>query len=132
MPLTPDQRAEIEAARATARDLMAAGVKVTAILDTRHDASAVEDCPVYLGARITGTKGRLGLQSIDVTHKGGKLTIETDCLAMSGGWNPTLHLTCHMNGRPRWNDEISAFVPAEGAVPGLTAAGAANCFLISM
>ena len=79
-----------DSAREVARQLMAAGVKVAAILDTRDTASAVEDCPVYLGARITGTKGRLGLLSIDVTHKGGKLTIETDCLAMSGGWNLSL------------------------------------------
>jgi hypothetical protein len=45
---------------------------------------------------------------------------------MSGGWNPTIHLTCHMNGRPRWSEELAAFVPMEGAVPGLVAVGAAN------
>ncbi len=113
-----------DSAREVARQVMAAGVKVAAILDTRDTASAVEDCPVYLGARITGTKGRLGLQSIDVTHKGGKLTIETDCLAMSGGWNPTVHITCHLNGRPVWRDDIAGFVPAAQAVPGLIPAGA--------
>ena len=31
-----------------------------------------------------------------------------------------------MNGRPRWNPEIAAFVPSEGAIPGLRAAGACN------
>ncbi|MEY4871386.1 MAG: hypothetical protein RLZZ563_716 [Pseudomonadota bacterium] len=115
-----------DAARATARDLMAAGVKVAAILDTRPDASAVEDCPVYLGAAITGTAGRLGLTSIRFTHAGGEATLETDCLAMSGGWNPTVHLTCHMNGRPVWREDIAAFVPAPNAVPRLTPAGACN------
>jgi methylglutamate dehydrogenase subunit C len=115
-----------DAARATARDLMAAGVKVAAILDTRHDASAIEDCPVYLGATITGTAGRLGLTSIRFAHTGGEATLETDCLAMSGGWNPTVHLTCHMNGRPVWREDIAAFVPAPNAVPRLTPAGACN------
>ena len=115
-----------DGARAAARDLMAAGVQVAAIIDSRLDASAVEDCPVYLGGQITDTKGRTGLAAIAGTHVGGAFQIETDLLAMSGGWNPTLHLTCHMNGRPRWNDEIAAFVPAEGAVPGLMAAGSAN------
>jgi sarcosine oxidase subunit alpha len=43
---------------------------------------------------------------------------------MSGGWNPTLHMTCHMNSRPVWNEEIAGFVPAEDAVPGLIPAGA--------
>ncbi len=114
-----------EDARRTAHDLMAAGVRVAAIIDSREDASVTEDCPVYAGARVTGTRGRLGLKEITVAHKGGEIRIETDCLAVSGGWNPALHLTCHMNGRPQWDEGIAAFVPAEGAVPGLTAAGAA-------
>ena len=115
-----------DGARVVARQLMAAGVTVVAILDSREGASPVEDCPVYRGAQITDTKGRLGLSSISGTHADGEFQIETDLLAMSGGWNPTLHLSCHMNGRPVWRDEISAFVPSDGAVPGLRAAGAAN------
>ncbi len=115
-----------DGARAAARDLMAAGVQVAAILDSRAAADTVEDCPVYLGARITNTAGRHGLRLIEGHHAGGEFKLETDCLAMSGGWNPTLHLTCHMGGRPRWSDELAAFVPMEGAVPRLTAAGAAN------
>lgn len=115
-----------DGARAAARDLMAAGVQVAAILDSRAAADTVEDCPVYLGARITNTAGRHGLRLIEGHHAGGEFKLETDCLAMSGGWNPTLHLTCHMGGRPRWSDELAAFVPMEGAVPGLAAAGAAN------
>lgn len=112
-------------ARRTARDLIAAGVQVAAVIDSRADASAIEDCPVYLGGTVTGTSGRHALKAITVAHAGGTATIETDCLGLSGGWNPTLHLTCHMNGRPVWNDDIASFVPSAGAVPGLTAAGAA-------
>lgn len=113
-----------DGARAVARQLMAAGVQVVAILDSRPDASAVEDCPVYIGAQVTDTKGRHGLRAISGTHSGGVFQLETDLLAVSGGWNPTLHLTCHLNGRPRWDAGIAAFVPSEGAVPNLTAAGA--------
>jgi sarcosine oxidase subunit alpha len=113
-------------ARAVARELMAAGVKVAAIIDPRPDASAVEDCPVHLGADIVDTHGRHGLRQITVRKGAEEFRIETDCLAMSGGWNPTLHLTCHMNGRPRWSEDLQAFVPNEGAVPGLVAVGAAN------
>ncbi|HEX9859170.1 MAG TPA: sarcosine oxidase subunit alpha family protein [Paracoccaceae bacterium] len=113
-------------ARRTARDLIAAGVTVAAIIDSRADAQASEDCPVYLGATVTDTRGRQGLTRITVSHAGGEIEVETDCLAVSGGWNPTLHLTCHMNGRPVWNEALAAFVPAANAVPGLTPAGAAN------
>jgi len=115
-----------DAARATARDLMAAGVQVAAIIDSRPDASSLEDCPVHVGAEVVGTSGRHGLRSITVRKGSDEFRIESDCLAMSGGWNPSLHLTCHMNGRPRWSEDLAAFVPMEGAVPGLVAVGAAN------
>ncbi|MBL9062571.1 sarcosine oxidase subunit alpha family protein [Tabrizicola sp.] len=118
--------ANTDAARATARDLMAAGITVAAIIDPRPDASAVGDCPVHVGAEVVGSRGRLGLSGIQVRKGSEIIEIETDCLAMSGGWNPTIHLTCHMNGRPRWDEELAAFVPMEGAVPGLVAVGAAN------
>ncbi len=118
--------ANTDQARGVARDLMAAGVTVAAIIDPRPDASSVEDCPVHVGAEVVGSRGRLGLSGIQVRKGSEIIEIETDCLAMSGGWNPTLHLTCHMNGRPRWSEELAAFVPMEGAVPGLVAVGAAN------
>jgi sarcosine oxidase subunit alpha len=118
--------ANTDAARATARDLMAAGITVAAIIDPRPDASAVGDCPVHVGAEVVGSRGRLGLSGIQVRKGSEIIEIETDCLAMSGGWNPTIHLTCHMNGRPRWDEDLAAFVPMAGAVPGLVAVGAAN------
>ncbi len=118
--------ANTDAARGVARDLIAAGVTVAAIIDPRADASTVEDCPVHLGAEVVGTRGRLGLSGIIVRKGAETIEIETDCLAVSGGWNPTIHLTCHMNGRPRWSEDLAAFVPMEGAVPGLVAVGAAS------
>ena len=113
-------------ARHAARQLMAAGVQVAAILDSRADASAVEDCPVYLGAAVTDTKGRHGLTQISGTHAGGDFKIDTDCLLMSGGWNPLVNIACHQNARPTWREDIAAFVPQAGMVPGLHAAGSAN------
>ena len=118
--------ANTDQARATARELMAAGVQVAAIIDPRPDAFSVEDCPVHVGAEVIGSRGRLGLSGIQVRKGSEVIEIETDCLAMSGGWNPTIHLTCHMNGRPRWDEDLAAFVPMAGAVPGLVAVGAAN------
>jgi len=115
-----------DSARAAARDLHAAGVRIVALVDSRPDASQDEPFPVHAGAVVTGTSGRLALQSITIRHRDKDIRIETDCLGMSGGWNPTLHLTCHMNGRPTWNETLSAFVPTPGTVPGLTAVGAAN------
>jgi heterotetrameric sarcosine oxidase alpha subunit len=112
-------------ARLTARALMAEGVEIAAIIDSRADAPMEEGCTVYAGAVVTGTKGRKALREISVLYRGSEFRIETDCLAVSGGWNPSLHLTCHMNARPVWSEKLAAFLPLDGAVPGLRAVGAA-------
>ncbi|WP_300031758.1 sarcosine oxidase subunit alpha family protein [uncultured Roseobacter sp.] len=114
-------------AHRTAQDLTAAGAEVAALVDSRTDARvASADYPVYTGAVVTGAAGRMGLKSVTISGNGLSRTIDADCLAMSGGWNPTLHLTCHMNGRPKWSEEIAAFVPTSGSVPGLLTAGACH------
>ncbi|MEL6583680.1 MAG: sarcosine oxidase subunit alpha family protein [Pseudomonadota bacterium] len=110
----------------TVRDLQAAGVTVTALIDPRaveHDLGV----RTYSGAVVSQGIGRSGLRSVTVRKADGtEVAVEADCLAVSGGWNPSVHLTCHMNGRPTWREDIAAFVPTPGAVPGLVAAGAAN------
>ncbi|MFV2053124.1 sarcosine oxidase subunit alpha family protein [Aliiroseovarius sp. YM-037] len=127
--VAPGQRVAVfgnnDDAHRTARDLVAAGVEVAALIDSRADADISADYPVLTGAEVVGTKGRLGLREVSVRTGSGTQTIAADCLAVSGGWNPSVHLTCHMGGRPTWDDTISAFVPTPGNVPGLTVAGAA-------
>ena len=113
-------------AHRTALDMQDAGVTVAGVIDSRADARAQGDYRLFTGAQVTGTRGRLGLEQISVTHTGGTDQIATDCLAMSGGWNPSVHLTCHMNGRPTWQSDIASFVPTPHSVPGMTAAGAAK------
>ncbi|MCF2905452.1 sarcosine oxidase subunit alpha family protein [Octadecabacter sp. CECT 8868] len=113
-------------AHRTALDFIDAGVTVAGVIDSRDSAHALGDYPLFKGGQVIATKGRHGLTSITVEHSGGTEEIATDCLAMSGGWNPTVHLTCHMNGRPTWSDNIFSFVPTEGSVPNMSVAGAAN------
>ncbi|MCL4108760.1 UNVERIFIED_CONTAM: hypothetical protein GTU68_049101 [Idotea baltica] len=115
-------------AHKTARDLAAAGVEIAAVIDSRPDIDISGDFPVYADAEVIDTSGRLALSDITLRRRGSaeKLLVRADCLAISGGWNPSVHLTCHMNARPVWRSDIAAFVPAEAAIPGLTAAGAAT------
>ncbi|QYK40870.1 MAG: sarcosine oxidase subunit alpha family protein [Paracoccaceae bacterium] len=113
-------------ARATADVLRSAGVEVAAIIDPRPDAARDADAPVYPGGRVVATQGRTGLRSVTIAHPGGEHRIEADCLAISGGWNPTVHLSSHLGARPVWRDDIAAFVPAPGGVPGMTPAGSCN------
>ena len=113
-------------AHRTARDLRAAGVHIAGVIDSRPDAKISGDYPIFTGAEVCGTGGRKGLESITVRTAMGEEKIATDCLAMSGGWNPTVHLTCHMNGRPTWRSDIASFVPTPGSIPNMTSAGACN------
>ena len=109
----------------TARDLSAKGIEVTAVIDSRSGADweKIPGAKVQLGGRIVTTSGRKALKSITLAEGG---IIPADCLAVSGGWNPNVHLTCHHRGRPVWNDTLAAFVPGADLPPGMIVAGAAN------
>ena len=113
----------------TAKDLLASGINVAAIIDSREDSKTDLDVPFYNGAEVSNTFGRKGLKSINVKKNNMESKIEVDCLAVSGGWNPTLHLTCHMNGRPIWDEKILSFVPEIGAIPNMAVVGASNGFM---
>lgn len=110
----------------TARDLSAAGVEISAFIDSRPDSTVDGGFPIHRGAQVINSSGRLGVKRITVSGAAGTHDIECDCLAVSGGWNPAVHLTCHTGSKPVWQEDIAAFVPAEGAVPGLVPAGAAR------
>jgi sarcosine oxidase subunit alpha len=113
----------------TAKDLLESGIDVAAIIDTREDSQTDLDVPFYNGAEVSNTSGRHELKSIVVRKNNTESMIEVDCLAVSGGWNPTVHLTCHMNGRPTWDEKIISFVPGIGAIPNMAVIGAANGFM---
>ena len=109
----------------TARDLSAQGVSVAAVIDSR-DIAPVTEIPhakIVMGAGVMDTSGRKALKEITLTT-GQRIT--TDCLAVSGGWNPNVHLTCHQRGRPSWAEDINAFVPGKHLPPGMQVVGAAQ------
>ena len=77
-----------------------------------------------IGQHIIDVLGRKGVTSITL-NTGEKLSV--DGVAMSGGWNPNVHLTCHKRGRPKWNVELACFVPDENSLPQeMHVVGAAN------
>ncbi|MCK0198674.1 sarcosine oxidase subunit alpha family protein [Ancylobacter sp. 6x-1] len=109
----------------------AAGIEVAAIADVRPTiAPALLERAKALGIRViaggvvAGTAGKT-LARIDIASGSRTDRIAVDGLAVSGGWSPNVHLTCHHGGRPVWREDIAAFVP--GALPpGLSVAGAAG------
>jgi methylglutamate dehydrogenase subunit C len=116
----------------TAFDLAAAGVCVEAVIDARGAVPAVlleeahrRNLRVLCGAQVVDAHGARGIDRIGVRDRAGQLfDLAIDLLAVSGGWNPSVALTTHVGGRPRWSDAIAAFVP--GDVPrGMAVVGAA-------
>ncbi len=115
----------------TARDLAAAGATIAAIVDPRPDRDpALTALATRLGARVVtgivaGATGGRALEGLTVRAASGREeALSCDLLAVSNGWNPTLHLASHQNTRPAWDDAIHAFVPSAPPA-GLSVAGAA-------
>ncbi len=104
-------------------DLADAGTKIQAIVDTREnpDAALVEGAKsrsirVLSGYTATGTEGRLRVKSVRVNpvsngRVGAAETLSCDCLLMSGGWTPSLHLFSHTKGSLAWDEEKQTFLP---------------------
>ena len=79
---------------------------------------------VRVGSHIVDVSGRKGVTSIQLSS-GEKLSVSH--VAISGGWNPNIHLTCHKRGRPKWNETLACFVPDAQNLPSeMSVIGAAN------
>jgi sarcosine oxidase subunit alpha len=111
----------------TVSDLQSAGIEVAAVVDRRADISPRPDTQVFAAGQISGTSGRLGLESVTIIDSLGQShVIRADLVAMAGGWSPNVALAAQMGGRPRWDAEVNAFLPGElpsGMAMAGTAAG---------
>ena len=102
------------------------GRHVEAIIDARPSAGeAVTNRANDLGIKVifnsvvTETKGSKRVKAALVTKinsngtevVGDAFELSCDTIASSGGWSPTVHLSCHTGGRPIWRDDIDGFVP---------------------
>jgi methylglutamate dehydrogenase subunit C len=115
----------------TASDLEQAGIEVAAVIDSRPGVSrelaarAPRDTRILTDSQVVATKGRTALRAITVRSPRGTERIDVEALGVSGGWDPVVHLSCHLGGRPVWDDALGTFVP--GTLPkGLMVAGAAR------
>jgi len=134
-----------DSAYGAALSLHGRGVKVTAILDLRvnpsarcHEIAEEIGAPLRAGHEVRETRGRRGVEAVCVGPRSGGESrwIEADCLAMSGGWSPAVHLASQMGSPPVFDSRIRSFVPGSpGPTVAWTAAGAmlgrfgtADCF----
>jgi len=107
----------------TARDMMAHGVRVEAIVDSRPASSAdTGGARVLDGRTIADVKGRKNV--VAVTLADGE-RIDCDTVAMTGGWSPIVNLLCHRGAKPHWDESIAAFLPPEDPACAFVAGGSA-------
>ena len=118
---------------ATTLDLLAAGVQVVAVVDARSDPGSPAvikvrqaDVEILTGAVVTDAYGKT-VNAVDVRNAKGELRrIETDLLAVAGGWNPSIGIGSNLGDRPVWSEAIQAFVmatPSPAMIPIGAAAG---------
>ena len=133
----------------TAILMKSAGLEVPCIIDARPSVSGSLSKQVQsLGIRILTGKaistvtGSKRVKSVEIcSHAGSGEVLETvacDCVAMSGGWSPVVHLWSHCGGKLEWDNKNYMFKPELISAPlgangkgMLTVAGAANGFLMS-
>ncbi len=106
----------------TAITLKKAGLEVPAIIDARSDAEGdlVDEARalgirIEFGKGISKVKGGKRVTSVAICAQAGEGAeleeISCDCVAMSGGWSPVVHLWSHCGGKLIWDDMQAMFRP---------------------
>jgi len=127
-----------DSAYRAAAALHRAGATIAALIAVRLEVSAAaRDLAGSIGAdlmtahAVVGTEGGRTLTGIKVrrfdavtnTLSGDPRPLQADCLLVSGGWSPTIHLASQAGARAEWDAALQAFLPPEQA-EGWIAAGA--------
>ena len=127
-----------DSAYATALEFLRNDIKPI-ILDTRDssDGQLVKEVQeqgikIRFNSGIANTKGHLKIKSATIgtldSQKENFISLEEvdcDCICMSGGWTPTVHLSSQAGNKLKFNEDIDAFVPDKKRQKE-TAVGSAN------
>jgi len=114
-----------DTAYALARDLEEAGVSVLGVADTRREvpeairvAMQSLSIDVFPGSIPIDTRGFSALRQVTIGHlsaDGSRVeareTVHCDALAVSGGFNPTLHLYAQAGGKLAYEESTGALLP---------------------
>ncbi|MFQ6552771.1 sarcosine oxidase subunit alpha family protein [Aestuariibius insulae] len=134
----------------TALALVDAGLSVPAIIDARPegggslaDAAREKGIRIETGCGIAKVKGSKHVEGVAICRQAGEGAIvddiACDCVAMSGGWSPAVHLWSHCGEKLVWNEQSVAFEPDPASSPtgadgtpnvfaaGLTVGSAEDC-----
>lgn len=130
-----------DSAYQAALDLQRTGASVAAIVDSRQHGCAgaisrtVQDAGIAVlnGHVLTDVNGGRRVSGVRIAKWNGDISstvdntiyIACDLVAMSGGWNPAVHLHSQSGARNAWDGKLHCFVPGVAAQASFTA-GAMN------
>ncbi|RUZ79440.1 sarcosine oxidase subunit alpha family protein, partial [Mesorhizobium sp. M7A.F.Ca.US.006.01.1.1] len=102
--------------------LAEAGAEVT-LVDIRRDGTPAAPANVRLvkGRSLVSASGKLRVDGVTLDDG---TRLDADCVLVSGGWTPTIHLFGQAKGKLAWSEARAAFLPGD-PVDGIAAAGAA-------
>ncbi|WP_341366410.1 sarcosine oxidase subunit alpha family protein [Yoonia sp. BS5-3] len=106
----------------TAITLKQAGLEVPAIIDARTEAKGdlIDEARalgihIAFGKGIAKVMGRKRVTGVGICAQAGEGAvleeIACDCVAMSGGWSPVVHLWSHCGGKLHWDAAQAMFRP---------------------
>ncbi len=115
-----------DSAYETAISLIQKGIKVEAIVDNREEIESkllyeVEknNIKVFKGFTIVNTNGYKKINKVSLMKLskdgqkviGSKINLSCDCLGISGGWTPAVHLFTQSGGKLKFREEDQVFIP---------------------
>lgn len=112
----------------TAIALVDAGLSVPAIIDARPEGAGAlgaeakaKGIRVEEGKAIAKVKGKTRVTGVALCLQAGEGAvideIACDCVAMSGGWSPVVHLWSHCGGKLKWDEAQAMFRPDPARAP---------------
>ncbi len=115
-----------DSAYETAISLNQKGINVEAIVDNREEVESKliretenSNIKVYKGYTVVDTFGYKRINKISIMQLskdgqkviGSKIFINCDCLGISGGWTPAVHLFTQSGGKLKFREEDQVFIP---------------------
>ncbi|MEK9787164.1 MAG: 2Fe-2S iron-sulfur cluster-binding protein, partial [Candidatus Pelagibacter sp.] len=115
-----------DSAYETALSFIDKGIKLEAIIDIRENPNSelvkkVEEnqIKIFKGYTLVDTSGYRRINKISIMQLskdgqnvvGNKIEISCDCLGMSGGWTPAVHLFTQSGGKLSFREEDQVFIP---------------------
>ena len=110
----------------TALSLFQKGINIEAIIDNREEIDSKliretekNNIKIYKGHTVVNTYGYKKINKVSIMQLskdgqkviGSKISIECDCLGVSGGWTPAVHLFTQSGGKLKFRDDDQVFIP---------------------